>query len=77
MSKAQPLSKQGNIEIYTMVERLASNARIPMPKLYITPSAQPNAFATGRNPKHSAVAVTQGLLNILNREELEGVIFYS
>ena len=77
MSKAEPLSKQGNIEIYTMVERLASNAGIPMPKLYITPSAQPNAFATGRNPKHSAVAVTQGLLNILNREELEGVIFYS
>lgn len=74
MSKAQPLSKQGNIEIYTMVERLASNAKIPMPKLYITPSAQPNAFATGRNPKHSAVAVTEGLLNILNREELEGVI---
>ncbi len=74
MTGAQPLSKHDNIEIYAMVEKLTSNARMPMPRLYITPSAQPNAFATGRNPKHSAVAVTQGLLNILNREELEGVI---
>lgn len=74
MTGAQPLSKYDNIEIYAMVEKLTSNARMPMPRLYITPSAQPNAFATGRNPKHSAVAVTQGLLNILNREELEGVI---
>lgn len=74
MTGAQPLSKHDNIEIYTMVEKLTANAGIPMPRLYITPSAQPNAFATGRNPKHSAVAVTQGILNILNREELEGVI---
>lgn len=74
MTGAQPLSKHDNIEIYAMVEKLTTNARIPMPRLYITPSAQPNAFATGRNPEHSAVAVTQGLLNILNREELEGVI---
>ncbi|OPJ63731.1 zinc metalloprotease HtpX [Clostridium chromiireducens] len=74
MTGAKPLSRNDNIEIYTMVERLTSNAGIPMPGLYITPSMQPNAFATGRNPKHSAVAVTQGLLNILNREELEGVI---
>lgn len=74
MTGAKPLSKQDNAEIYFMVERLAANAGIPMPRLYITPSAQPNAFATGRNPKHSAVAITQGLLNILNREELEGVI---
>lgn len=74
MSGAKPLSKHDNIEIYNMVEKLTSNAGMPMPSLYITPSAQPNAFATGRNPKHSAVAVTQGLLNILNREELEGVI---
>lgn len=74
MTGAQPLSKHDNIEIYAMVEKLTSNARMPMPRLYITPSAQPNAFATGRNPEHSAVAVTQGLLNILNREELEGVI---
>jgi len=74
MTGAKPLSKQDNAEIYFMVERLAANAGLPMPRLYITPSAQPNAFATGRNPKHSAVAITQGLLNILNREELEGVI---
>lgn len=74
MTGAKPLLQQENIEIYTMVQRLTSNAGIPMPRLYITPSAQPNAFATGRNPEHSAVAVTQGLLNILNYEELEGVI---
>lgn len=74
MTGAQPLSKHDNIEIYAMVEKLTANAGMPMPKLYITHSMQPNAFATGRNPEHSAVAVTQGLLNILNREELEGVI---
>lgn len=74
MTGAQPLSKHDNIEIYAMVEKLTTNAGMPMPRLYITPSEQPNAFATGRNPEHSAVAVTQGLLNILNREELEGVI---
>ncbi|OOM20441.1 hypothetical protein CLBEJ_52580 [Clostridium beijerinckii] len=74
MTGAKPLTRNDNIEIYNMVERLTANAGIPMPRLYITPSTQPNAFATGRNPKHSAVAVTQGLLNILNYEEVEGVI---
>ncbi|OVE64492.1 protease HtpX [Clostridium diolis] len=74
MTGAKPLTRNDNIEIYNMVEKLTANAGIPMPRLYITPSTQPNAFATGRNPKHSAVAVTQGLLNILNYEELEGVI---
>lgn len=74
MTGAKPLTRNDNIEIYNMVERLTANAGIPMPRLYITDSTQPNAFATGRNPKHSAVAVTQGLLNILNYEELEGVI---
>lgn len=74
MTGAKPLTRNDNIEIYNMVERLTANAGIPMPRLYITASTQPNAFATGRNPKHSAVAVTQGLLNILNYEELEGVI---
>lgn len=74
MTGAKPLTRNDNIEIYNMVERLTANAGIPMPRLYITPSTQPNAFATGRNPKHSAVAVTQGLVNILNYEELEGVI---
>jgi len=56
------------------VERLADNAGLPMPRIYMTPSPQPNAFATGRNPKHAAVAVTQGLMQLLNREELEGVL---
>ena len=74
MTGAKLLTRNDNIEIYNMVERLTANAGIPMPRLYITPSTQPNAFATGRNPKHSAVAVTQGLVNILNYEELEGVI---
>ncbi|AQS05012.1 zinc metalloprotease HtpX [Clostridium beijerinckii] len=74
MTGAKPLTRNDNIEIYNMVERLTANAGIPMPRLYITDSTQPNAFATGRNPKHSAVAVTQGLLNILNYEEVEGVI---
>ncbi|WP_236898400.1 zinc metalloprotease HtpX [Clostridium beijerinckii] len=74
MTGAKPLTRNDNIEIYNMVERLTANAGIPMPRLYITASTQPNAFATGRNPKHSVVAVTQGLLNILNYEELEGVI---
>lgn len=74
MAGAQPLSKQDNMELYAMVEKLTANAGMPMPRLYITPSMQPNAFATGRNPEHSAVAVTQGILNILNRNELEGVI---
>ncbi|CUU47755.1 zinc metalloprotease HtpX [Clostridium beijerinckii] len=74
MTGSKLLTRNDNIEIYNMVERLTANAGIPMPRLYITPSTQPNAFATGRNPKHSAVAVTQGLVNILNYEELEGVI---
>ncbi|QNB47989.1 zinc metalloprotease HtpX [Thermanaerosceptrum fracticalcis] len=74
MTGAQPFSRRDNPELYTMVEMLAARAGLPMPKLYLIPSHQPNAFATGRNPEHSAVAVTQGLLNILNRDELEGVI---
>ena len=74
MTGAQPFSRRDNPELYTMVEILAARAGLPMPKLYLIPSHQPNAFATGRNPKHSAVAVTQGLLSILNRDELEGVI---
>jgi heat shock protein HtpX len=74
MTKSQPLERSDNPELYDMVERLAREAGIPMPKLYLTPSPQPNAFATGRNPNHAAVAVTEGLLHLLNREELEGVI---
>jgi heat shock protein HtpX len=57
-----------------MVERLAVRAGIPRPRLYLIPQAQPNAFATGRNPKHAAVAVTQGIVQLMSDEELEGVI---
>lgn len=74
MTGSQPLTRNDNPELYDMVERLASKAGLPMPKLYLTPSPQPNAFATGRNPAHAAVAVTEGILRLLNREELEGVI---
>jgi heat shock protein HtpX len=61
-------------ELYSMVRRLAQKAEIPMPRVYIMEQDQPNAFATGRNPKHAAVAVTMGIMRILSREELEGVI---
>lgn len=74
MTRSEPASQQKNPQLYEMVERLSYKANLPMPKLYITPSNQPNAFATGRNPQNSAVAVTVGLLNMLNKEEVEGVI---
>jgi heat shock protein HtpX len=61
-------------EIYNIIKELAATAKIPMPKVYIAPQDTPNAFATGRSPEHAAVCVTQGILNILDREELKGVI---
>lgn len=61
-------------ELYAMVERLARRAGLPMPRVYIIPDTTPNAFATGRNPEHAAVAVTEGLLNLLEAQEVEGVI---
>jgi len=61
-------------ELYNIVRELTSNAKLPMPRVCIAPQNSPNAFATGRNPKHAAVCVTQGILNILSREELKGVI---
>ena len=61
-------------ELYNMIQELAQNAGLPMPKVYIAPQEAPNAFATGRNPEHSAVAVTNGILKLLNREELKGVL---
>ncbi|MDO7787652.1 zinc metalloprotease HtpX [Desulforamulus aquiferis] len=74
MTKSYPVTESDAPELYEMVKRLSRRAGIPMPKLYITPSDQPNAFATGRNYDHSAVAVTEGLLRLLNKTELEGVI---
>ncbi len=74
MTKSRPVSKDEVPELYNIIQRLTERAGLPMPRLYVTPSPQPNAFATGRNPEHSAVAVTEGLLRILNRSELEGVL---
>ncbi len=74
MTKAVPIEKKDNPELYNIVENLAITAGLPMPKVYLIMEAQPNAFATGRDPKHAVVAVTEGLLEMLDRSELEGVI---
>ncbi len=74
MSGAQPVSEQELPRVYGIVRRLTQKARLPMPKLYVIPTDSPNAFATGRNPSHASVAVTQGILSLLNDEELEGVL---
>lgn len=71
---AQPVSPQAAPGLYAMVERLSQRANLPMPSIYIVPSQNPNAFATGRDPQHSAIAVTEGILQILPEDELEGVI---
>nr|WP_205694781.1 zinc metalloprotease HtpX [Corallococcus coralloides] len=71
---AQPLSYEQAPWLHEMVERLAARAGMPKPKVYLLPTAQPNAFATGRNPSHAAVAVTAGIMDILDRRELEGVL---
>jgi len=73
-ARAVPVSEHEMPEYYRIVRELTQAARMPMPKLYITPDLQPNAFATGRNPTHAAVAVTQGILNILDWNELRGVL---
>jgi heat shock protein HtpX len=73
-SGAVPISREQAPRLYAVVERLAQKANLPMPKLYLIPQAAPNAFATGRNPRHASVAVTQGLLELMNDDELEGVI---
>jgi heat shock protein HtpX len=74
MTGAKEIKKEDNPELYRIVENLSITAGIPTPKIYILNEAQPNAFATGRDKKHSAIAVTQGLLEKLERTELEGVI---
>lgn len=71
---AVEVTEQNGAELVALVRELAGNAGLPMPKVYLLQTDQPNAFATGRNPENSAVAVTQGLLRILNRDELAGVI---
>jgi heat shock protein HtpX len=73
-SGAQPVSREQLPRLYDVMERLAAKASIPVPKLYVVPDMAPNAFATGRNPNHASVAVTKGLLEIMNDDELEGVI---
>ncbi|SHJ30826.1 Heat shock protein. Metallo peptidase. MEROPS family M48B [Desulfatibacillum alkenivorans DSM 16219] len=74
MYRAKEVGPGQASELYGIVQRLSSNAGLPMPKVYIIPQQAPNAFATGRNPEHAVVAVTEGLLNLMNREELAGVL---
>ena len=74
MSGAQPVSEAEAPELHAIVASLAQRAGIPKPRVYIIPTQTPNAFATGRNPEHAAVAVTKGIMDILNRDELEGVL---
>jgi len=74
MYRARPVSREELPRVYNVVERLTQKIGIPTPKIYVIPTDSPNAFATGRNPSHASVAVTQGILNLLNDEELEGVL---
>jgi heat shock protein HtpX len=74
MYQAKPVDEASAPYLYGMVRRLATRAQIPMPRLYVIPTDTPNAFATGRNPEHAVVAVTEGIMRILDEEELEGVL---
>jgi len=74
MSGAKPIAREENPRIYQIVERLAAKANVPVPKIYYIPTDSPNAFATGRNPNHASVAVTAGILEICDDEEIEGVL---
>ena len=74
MYRAQPVTREQLPRAYEVVERLTQKIGIPMPKIYVIPNESPNAFATGRNPQHASVAVTEGILNLLTDEELEGVL---
>src|SRR5271157_3225417 len=74
MSGAKPIAREENPRLYQIVERLAAKASLPVPKIYYIPTDSPNAFATGRNPSHASVAVTGGILDICDDEEIEGVL---
>ncbi len=73
-NRARPVTREQLPEVYDIVERLTRKAGMPMPRIYVIPSDSPNAFATGRNPSHAAVAVTEGILRLLDRRQLEGVL---
>jgi heat shock protein HtpX len=72
--RARPVTREQLPRVYNVVERITQKIGLPMPKIYVIPMDSPNAFATGRNPAHASVAVTQGILDLLNDEELEGVL---
>ncbi|MGA9720478.1 MAG: zinc metalloprotease HtpX [Acidobacteriaceae bacterium] len=72
--RAQPVTREQLPRVYSVVEQMTQRMGLPMPKIYVIPNDSPNAFATGRNPQHASVAVTQGILNLLNDEELAGVL---
>ena len=74
MYRAQPVTREQLPRVYGIVARLAETMSIPMPKIFVIPTDSPNAFATGRNPSHASVAVTQGILDLLDNDELEGVL---
>ena len=74
MYSAREVDEPSYPQLYSIVRRLTQNAGLPMPKIYIIPNDQPNAFATGRNPQHAAVAVTDGIMRLLSEDELEGVL---
>ena len=74
MNGARPVTREQLPRIYAVVEQLTQRVGLPMPRIYVIPTDSPNAFATGRNPKHAAVAVTEGILRLLDDEELEGVL---
>jgi heat shock protein HtpX len=74
MTKSRPLTAEEAPKLHQIIKDLSDKAGLPMPKVYVTPSSQPNAFATGRNPKNSAIALTEGIIRLLDKDELEGVI---
>lgn len=74
MYRAQPVTREQLPRVYNIVEQMTQRTGLPMPKIYVIPTESPNAFATGRNPQHASVAVTQGILQLLNDEELAGVL---